>query len=93
MSADVEKQSPPTSEPQTEVKDNELGADAKHSSSRSSLEQPAQNDPPKAANPWADPSSFPDGGAQAWLTVAAASACFFVSWGYVITLCSLLFFA
>lgn len=34
-------------------------------------------------NPWADPKSFPDGGAKAWLTVAGASACLFVSFGWV----------
>ena len=85
MSADIEKQPPPESELQTEVKGNELNADTKEpsaaSTDRSSLEQPAPNEAPKPANPWADPSSFPDGGPQAWLTVAAASACFFVSWG------------
>ncbi|RMZ89759.1 hypothetical protein DV736_g3023, partial [Chaetothyriales sp. CBS 134916] len=41
-------------------------------------------EPPKAlANPWTDPSSFPDGGRDAWLTVAGAAACFFVSWGWI----------
>lgn len=35
------------------------------------------------ANPWMDPQSFPDGGAKAWLTVAGASACLFVSFGWV----------
>lgn len=34
-------------------------------------------------NPWMDPKSFPDGGAKAWLTVAGASACLFVSFGWV----------
>ena len=34
-------------------------------------------------NPWMDPNSFPDGGAKAWLTVAGASACLFVSFGWV----------
>src|ERR1700744_5614306 len=80
MSADPEKQLPTATEPQTALK----GAEADPEQSlRSSLEQPAQTEAPKAVNPWADPSSFPDGGAQAWLTVAAASACFFVSWGLV----------
>jgi hypothetical protein len=82
ISADVEKQLPLEKEPPSE-----LNTDAKEpspvSTGRSSLEQAVQIDPPKAASPWADPSSFPDGGGQAWLTVAAASACFFVSWGYV----------
>ena len=35
------------------------------------------------ANAWMDPKSFPDGGAEAWLTVAGASACLFVSFGWV----------
>lgn len=30
-----------------------------------------------------DPTSFPEGGAKAWLTVAGASACLFVSFGWV----------
>ncbi len=85
MSTDVEKQLPPEDEPQIETKGNEFVEDTKESSpastGRSSLEHPAPNEAPKPANPWADPSSFPDGGPQAWLTVAAASACFFVSWG------------
>ena len=34
-------------------------------------------------NPWMDPKSFPEGGAKAWLTVAGASACLFVSFGWV----------
>ena len=34
-------------------------------------------------NPWSDPSSFPDGGKTAWLTVAGASACLFVSFGWI----------
>jgi hypothetical protein len=36
-----------------------------------------------AANPWTDPKSFPDGGAKGWLTVAGASACLFVSFGWI----------
>ena len=35
------------------------------------------------ANAWMDPDSFPEGGAKAWLTVAGASACLFVSFGWV----------
>ena len=47
-----------------------------------SRDQSPQPEPTKAPyNPWADPASFPDGGARAWLTVAGAAACFFVSWG------------
>lgn len=33
--------------------------------------------------PPVDPSPFPEGGAKAWLTVAGASACLFVSFGWV----------
>lgn len=40
----------------------------------------AEKPPP---NPWTDPKSFPEGGAKAWLTVAGASACLFVSFGWV----------
>ena len=35
------------------------------------------------ANAWMDPKSFPEGGAKAWFTVAGASACLFVSFGWV----------
>ena len=35
------------------------------------------------ANPWMDPKSFPEGGGKAWLTVAGAAACLFVSFGWV----------
>lgn len=54
-------------------------------SSKSSLDQPdATQEAPKApTNPLADPSAFPDGGSTAWMTVAASSACFFVSWGWI----------
>lgn len=34
-------------------------------------------------NPWMDSAAFPDGGAKAWLTVAGASSCLFVSFGWV----------
>lgn len=37
----------------------------------------------KPVNPWADPSSFPDGGAKAWLTVAGGACCLFVSFGWI----------
>jgi hypothetical protein len=51
-----------------------------HTSSLEHLREEAPNPPP---NPWMDPSSFPDGGRKAWMTVAASSACFFVSWGWI----------
>ncbi|MCJ1382992.1 hypothetical protein MMC17_006105 [Xylographa soralifera] len=35
------------------------------------------------ANPLMDPKLFPEGGRRAWLTVAGASACLFVSFGWV----------
>jgi hypothetical protein len=37
----------------------------------------------QVVNPWMDPGSFPDGGAKAWFTVAGASACLFVSFGWI----------
>ncbi|KIW10009.1 hypothetical protein PV08_11785 [Exophiala spinifera] len=41
-------------------------------------------DQPKAPyNPWADPSSFPDGGTEAWLTVLGGFCCLFNSWGWI----------
>ena len=40
----------------------------------------AEKPPPNA---WMDPKSFPEGGAKAWLTVAGASSCLFVSFGWV----------
>ena len=40
----------------------------------------AEKPPPNA---WMDPKAFPDGGTKAWLTVAGASACLFVSFGWV----------
>lgn len=36
-----------------------------------------------APNAWMNPESFPEGGTKAWLTVAGASACLFVSFGWV----------
>ncbi|KAK6369335.1 hypothetical protein LTS17_009677 [Exophiala oligosperma] len=34
-------------------------------------------------NPWTDPSSFPDGGTEAWLTVLGGFCCLFNSWGWI----------
>ena len=58
-------------------------ADAERTSISSKSNEAVEEAPKPPANPWADPASFPDGGPQAWLTVAAASACFFVSWGWI----------
>lgn len=52
-------------------------------SSKSSIDQPQEEAAKPPALNWADPSSFPDGGTEAWMTVAAAAACFFVSWGWI----------
>lgn len=52
-------------------------------SSKSSIDQPQEEEAKPPAFNWADPSSFPDGGTEAWMTVLAASACFFVSWGWI----------
>ena len=82
MSTDVEKQHSTINEPHSDLKSHQVDPEQSPAATgRSSLEEPAQTEAPKAVNPYADPSSFPDGGAQAWLTVAAAGACFFVSWG------------
>lgn len=55
-----------------------------HSPAEKSYLEAAQDEAAKPPyNPWMDPAGFPDGGLRAWLTVAGAAACFFVSWGYV----------
>ena len=54
-----------------------------NNSSKSSIDQPQEEAAKPPAFNWADPSSFPDGGPEAWMTVLAASACFFVSWGWI----------
>ena len=69
----------PQSDPEKQEKNDEHTSPSTQNSSR---EQSPQPEAPKAPyNPWADPSSFPDGGSEAWLVVAGAAACFFVSWG------------
>ncbi|KIX05494.1 uncharacterized protein Z518_06366 [Rhinocladiella mackenziei CBS 650.93] len=85
MSTEPEKDVTPQNEPQSEVKiDPGTEKYSPSTTGRSSPEQPAPNESPKAPyNPWMDPASFPDGGLRAWLTVAGASACFFVSWGWI----------
>ena len=55
--------------------------DSRHDTTQRSLDEEMVEKP--AVNPWTDPKSFPEGGAQAWLTVAGASACLFVSFGWV----------
>lgn len=63
-----------------------------HSSTNPSQDDhPSQDSPSQdgelvekpAGNPWMDPKAFPDGGATAWLSVAGASACLFVSFGWI----------
>ena len=53
------------------------------SGNRSLLSQDVEKAEKPPMNPWMDPKSFPDGGAKAWLTVAGASACLFVSFGWI----------
>lgn len=54
---------------------------APDSSSEPASQEVIEEKPP--VNPWMDADSFPDGGATAWLTVAGASACLFVSFGWI----------
>ena len=67
------------SDPEKQDQDNEKTSPSTQHSSRDQSPQPEAAKAPY--NPWADPASFPDGGLQAWLVVAGAAACFFVSWG------------
>lgn len=55
--------------------------DGHHDSTQRSLDDESVEKP--SANPWMDPKAFPEGGAKAWLTVAGASACLFVSFGWI----------
>ena len=55
--------------------------DGRHETIQRSLDDELVQKP--AESPWMDPKAFPEGGAQAWLTVAGASACLFVSFGWV----------
>ena len=70
-------------DPEKQLREVDHTDDQGVTSSSSSLDQ--SREPPKEApkNPYTDPASFPDGGAEAWLTVAAAACCFFVSWGWI----------
>lgn len=45
--------------------------------------QSGSDDAEKAPPSMMDPNSFPEGGSEAWLTVAGCSACLFVSFGWV----------
>ena len=69
-----------TTDPEKQQHD---AADAERSPSPTESLDQTQEAPKAPANPWADPSSFPDGGREAWSTVAGAAACFFVSWGWI----------
>ena len=53
------------------------------SSDTPSLSPDAEKADKPPINPMMDPTSFPDGGAKAWLTVAGSSACLFVSFGWI----------
>ena len=55
--------------------------DGRHETTQRSLDDELVQKP--AENPWMDPKDFPEGGAQAWLTVAGSAACLFVSFGWV----------
>jgi hypothetical protein len=75
--ADVEKQNEANHAiPATPSLSND--ADADKTSSNNDAEPKA---PPQMKNPMMDPSSFPDGGLQAWLTVGGAWCALFVSFG------------
>ena len=61
--------------------------DQNHHQQPNEASDAASEDAEKAEKPspkaWMDPTSFPEGGAKAWLTVTGASACLFVSFGWV----------
>ena len=42
-----------------------------------------QAGPSTTSNPWGDPSSFPDGGLEAWLVVLGCFCSLFVSFGWI----------
>ena len=56
-------------------------ADGRHETTQRSLDDELVQKP--TGSPWMDPKAFPEGGTQAWLTVAGSSACLFVSFGWV----------
>jgi hypothetical protein len=76
--ADLEKQHEATSHAVPTDPHSTYDGDADKASSENEL-QPES--PPQMKNPMMDPSSFPDGGLQAWLTVGGAWCALFVSFG------------
>ena len=64
-----------------EKSEGETAMNGHHDSTRPSQAEESVQKP--AMNPWMDPKAFPDGGATAWFTVAGASACLFVSFGWI----------
>ncbi|EXJ77103.1 hypothetical protein A1O3_10261 [Capronia epimyces CBS 606.96] len=86
MSSELEKEVPIEGLNETDTAAATTGPQStpEQDTEKSSLEHAPNNEAPKAPyNPWMDPASFPDGGLRAWLTVAGAAACFFVSWGWI----------
>ena len=83
MSSEPEKV-PVNNDPESQLHEKTGATDTDSPGDRSvtSAEQNVQVEPAKPPyNPWADPSSFPDGGAQAWLAVLGGFCCLFNSWG------------
>ncbi len=60
-----------------------INADRQSKKSSDAAFEDAEKAEAPPSNAGIDPASFPDGGAKAWLTVAGASACLFVSFGWV----------
>lgn len=87
MSLDTKEQYAPSGAPSEQpASEHTLGdKEVEHGNVPAPIDPPADEEkaaaPPK--NPWADPSSFPDGGTKAWLTIAGGSACLFVSFGWI----------
>lgn len=85
MSSQPQKEVAVDNDPESQIQEKTGAADADLAADNSatSEEQNVAVEPSKPPyNPWADPSSFPDGGTQAWLTVLGAFCCLFNSWGY-----------
>jgi hypothetical protein len=60
-----------------------INADRQFKKSSDAAFEDAEKAEAPPSNAGIDPASFPDGGAKAWLAVAGASACLFVSFGWV----------